>query len=295
MPVHQPVIVCLRSNYSFFTPKSVKKGSHMQHLLYKLSLYFSVFFCIFISCFLLINPAIAKTQQKKLHFDSFQQYVDLALHGKALENFKEVTKDVKNNIFWKGKARRNKYQSAYKRSLPYLQTLLKNDIPDFIFLIPYLESGWRPNRGRKNSDYGYWQMVSEVVAEIKTLDHASKALKTSDANTIRSDPKLSTEAALIHIKRYYFYFRHVANFAESDAWLFSVIAYNWGAGNVKRALIKMQTEGVVKDETDLSFASFYHYLFKSSLATPEDRSMRVALEYLPNLWNIALLIQGKNS
>lgn len=249
---------------------------------------------LFIISLFFFNTSEAKPRQT-LQFDSFNQFVNLSLDGIALQHFKTITKEVKNNIFWKGRARRNKYQIAYKRSRPYLKKLLRDDIPDFVFLIPYLESGWRSNKGRKNADYGYWQLVSEVVNEIKTLDHASKKLRRTHADAIRSDPMLSTEAALIHIKRYFFYFRHVANFSEADAWLFSTIAYNWGAGNVKRLLIKMQTDGFIDDKSDLTFAHFYHYLYESSQNNTADRSMRVALEYLPNLWNIALLLQGKQS
>ncbi len=247
----------------------------------------------FLLCFSLLCSFFVSSAHSEAYFqfDSFEHYIASALHGQALTDFKEVTAKVKNNIFWKTRSNKNKYQSAYRRSMPQFKNFFRDDVPDFVFLIPYLESAWRPTKGRKKSDYGYWQMVSEVVAEIKTLDHASKALKKAHPDKIRSDPSLSTEAAVIHLKRYYFYFRHVANFSEADAWLFSVTAYNWGAGNIKRILLKMLREGVVKDESALQFSNFYHYLYQSSKSNSADRSMRVALEYLPNLWNISLLIR----
>lgn len=250
--------------------------------------FFYLFILIIISS-VSVNTAYAK--KKYFKFDSFDLYVVSAIKGESLADFEEITAEVKNNIFWKTKRNNNKYQAAYKRSLPYLKKMFRDDVPDFVFLIPYLESGWRAKKGKKKSDYGYWQMVSEVVEEIKTLDHASKALKRAHPDKIRSNLKLSTEAAIIHLKRYYFYFRHVANFEEADAWLFSVTAYNWGAGNIKRALLRMLKEKVVKDDSELSFSEFYHYLYKSSQNHPSDKSMRVALEYLPNLWNISLLIR----
>ena len=206
----------------------------------------------------------AANAEDYFEFDSFELYIATALEGKSLKDFKEVTAEVKNNIFWKTRHAKNKYQSAYKRSMPQFKKMFREDVPDFVYLIPYLESAWRPTKGKKKSDYGYWQMVSEVVAEIKTLDHASKALKKAHPDKIRSDPALSTEAALIHLKRYYFYFRHVANFTEADAWLFSVTAYNWGAGNIKRTLLKMVKEGVVADKSELNFSNFYHYLYRLS-------------------------------
>ncbi|MEE9303450.1 MAG: transglycosylase SLT domain-containing protein [Thiotrichaceae bacterium] len=228
----------------------------------------------------------------KLRFDSFGHYINSALSGEALEDFEAISAEVENNIFWKKKARINKYQDAFNRSSPYLNDLLRDDIPDFVFLIPYLESGWHAKKGKPHSDYGYWQLVNEVVTEIKTLDQASDALKNAHPDAIRADPYLSTEAALIHLNRYYFYFRHVAHFQEADAWLFSVTAFNWGAGNIKRTLQQMKNAGIGgSNGSALSFSDFYHYLFQATQRHPKDKSMRVALEYLPNLWNIAQLIQ----
>lgn len=38
-------------------------------------------------------------------------------------------------------------------------------------LIPYMESQWQANKGDPKGDYGYWQLVLEVLNEIKTLDY----------------------------------------------------------------------------------------------------------------------------
>ncbi|MEE9352653.1 MAG: transglycosylase SLT domain-containing protein [Thiotrichaceae bacterium] len=238
----------------------------------------------------LLSTSLFANSVRHLQFDSFGHYVNSALNGEALEDFEAITAEVENNIFWKNKAQANKYQAAFIRSSPVLQNLLRDDLPDFVFLIPYLESGWHPTKGKPSSDYGYWQMITDVVTEIKTLDQASDKLRDAHPNDIRSDPELSTEAALIHLKRYYFYFRHVANFEEGDAWLFTVTAFNWGSGNIKRTLVRMRNEGVGAG-SDLTFADFYHYLFQAVQKHPKDKSMRVALEYVPNLWNIALLIE----
>lgn len=246
---------------------------------------------IFVSSIFICNSVSA---ERYFQFDSFDLYVVSAFSGKGLKDFETITADVKNNIFWRSKANKNKYEIAYTRSIPHLKKMFRDDIPDFIFLIPYLESGWQAKKGRKKTDYGYWQLVREIVTEIKTLNQASDALRNTHPDKIRSDPTLSTEVALIHLKRYYFYFRHVANFSEADAWFFSVTAYNWGVGNVKRALIKVSTEATNKGKGDLklTFSDFYHYLYQQQKNKPKDISMRAALEYLPNLWNISLLIQS---
>lgn len=131
-------------------------------------------------------------------------------------------------------------------------------------------------------------MVPEVIKEIQILDEASDDLRDTHLDTVRSNLQLSTEAALIHINRYYFYFHHTAHFSEADAWMFSLTAFNWGSGNVKALLAKMKETS--KDSNNINFDSFYHYLLLSSQKYPNDKSMRVALEYLPNLWNLALLV-----
>lgn len=220
-------------------------------------------------------------------FAVLDAYLQEALDETARKDFSKVSQSVKHNIFWQQKGGNNKYQSAFRRSYPFFSKLLRDDVPNFVFLIPYLESGWQPTKGKPASDYGYWQMVSEVVAEIQQLDEASDALRKTHPDKVRSDPELSTEAALIHIKRYYFYFRHVARFSEADAWLFSVTAFNWGAGNVKAMLKEISA----KKSVPVNFATFYHYLYKASQRHPEDKSMRVALEYLPNLLNMAELLE----
>ncbi len=248
-------------------------------------------YCYHCLLILLTLPFLAPAATAQhTNFQSLERYLQEALDDTAMQDFEYVVKNVKHNIFWQQEGQENKYQSAYRRSTPFFRHLGRDDVPGFVFLIPYLESGWHPTRGKPSSDYGYWQMVSEVVAEIKTLDEASEGLRNSHPDEIRSNPALSTEAALIHLRRYYFYFRHVANFPEADAWLFAVTAFNWGAGNVKNLLQAMQQTPANNKKT-IGFAAFYHHLFITSKQRPNDKSMRVALEYLPNLWNIALLLQ----
>jgi uncharacterized damage-inducible protein DinB len=226
--------------------------------------------------------------------NTFTHFIDTSLTGKGRESFEAMVKEVENNIQWHDQKTKNKYLDAYERSLPFMRKLGRDDVPKMVFLIPYLESTWQGEKGNPASDYGYWQMVPEVINEIRQLDEASDRLMQADANTARADVELSTEAALIHLYRYYFYFRHVAGFAEEDAWLFSMTAFNWGAGNIKATIATMK-----KKEKRVTFSSFYHYLYtlnkmKKSKGKTEARSSRVALEYLPNLWNIVLLIQQKN-
>lgn len=239
-----------------------------------------------------LQPAYAAKQlhdYSQLHHDTLAPVVNGSLRGKGLEAFTKVSKQVKNNIQWtNGGKRKNKYVKAHERCYPYLKKHTRDDMPSFVFLIAYLESGWRANVGNPEHDYGYWQMIPEVIEEIRGLPESSPLLTISSVREIQTNENLSTEAAFIHLHRYQFYFRHVAGFSEEDSWMFALVGFNWGAGNVKRMLIAME-----KDGHELSFSNFYAYLVAKSQKNKSDKSMRVAAEYIPNLWNIALLLNRR--
>ena len=96
---------------------------------------------------------------------------------------------------------------------------------------------------------------------------------------------MSTIAAQIHLRRYHYYFSRVAKFADNDAWLFTITAFNWGSGNVKRLLAEMEGRGIA-----LNFSNFYLYLHRLHQSRPGDHSLKAATEYLPKLWNISQLL-----
>jgi hypothetical protein len=221
----------------------------------------------------------------------FKHFIEQSLYAEGKIDFLKMIDQVKNNIFWTGNRSKNIYIDAFQRSYPSLKRLKTNKkIPEIVFLIPYIESLWHPKSGKSSADYGYWQLVPAIVQEIQSLDTTPKKIRKAKLDHIRSSFTLSTQVALIHLRRYYFYFAKVANHSESDAWLFSILAYNWGAGNVKRMLSEMESKQIKVD-----FSNFYHYLHKKYQANKSDRSMKAALEYLPSLWNIAQVIRQKTT
>lgn len=233
-------------------------------------------------------PAPSKPTMSKIaayQHDLFQYFLNQSLSGKGKQAFQKVSKRVANNITWRNSKGGNGYLSAYSSSYPFIKKVDLQQMPAIILLIPYLESQWHGTRGDPSGDYGYWQMVPEVVNEIRTLDHAPSALKKASANTIRSKATLSTQAAQLHLRRYYFYFAKVANYSESDSWLLTITAYNWGAGNVKRLLEALKAKGIKP-----TYSNFYNALYKKQQANPTDISLRAAVEYVPSLWHIAQMI-----
>lgn len=233
------------------------------------------------------KPSLESLAQKQYNLFAF--FVSNALHGKGKKDFDKVSKQVKNKIQWKDGNGTNAYNEAFVRSMPFVKSVDLQGMPDSILLIPYLESQWHGTRGIKSKDYGYWQLTPEVLKEIQTLDYVPDAIKTTGINKLRSDATLSTQAAQAHLHRYHFYFANVAGFSESDAWLLTFTAFNWGAGNVKRMISEMQSEGV-----EANFANFYHRLYAAHQATPDDISLRAAVEYVPSLWNIAQLLKDSH-
>ena len=218
----------------------------------------------------------------------FAFFLDNALRGKGRKDFLAVSKQVKNNITWRNGQGNNIYSDAFRRSWPFVRSLDLKGMPDTILLLAYQESQWQGHKGRTASDYGYWQLIPEVVREIQQLDYVSAVIRATDIDTLRADPWLSTEVAQVHLHRYHFYFANVAGFSESDAWLLTFTAFNWGAGNVKRLIAELQAEGI-----EANYANFYQRLYATHRKNPGDRSLRAAVEYVPNLWNIAQLLKSE--
>ena len=234
------------------------------------------------------EPSPAHLAQK--HHDLFAFFLENALHGKGKQDFEHVAVKVNNKIKWKDDSGNNAYNDAFRRSLLFVTTKLDlQGMPDSIMLIPYLESQWHSKRGETSGDYGYWQLTPDVLKEIQTLDYVSDGVKTTGINKLRASAVLSTEAAQAHLHRYHFYFANVAGFSESDAWLLTFTSFNWGAGNVKRMIAEMQSEGM-----EANFSNFYHRLYAAHKANPSDISLRAAVEYVPSLAAIAQLIQESN-
>lgn len=220
------------------------------------------------------------------HHDLMQFFVQQSLHGDGKKAFNTVSKRVKLKIHWRTQRGYNHYEDAFLRSADFTRRLDFKGMPLSIMLIAYLESQWQAKLGHPNGDYGYWQMVPEVLKEIQALDYVHEKVRNTPINELRESSFLSTKAAQVHLRRYYFYFAKVAQHRETDAWLFSFIAFNWGAGNVKRMQAEMKAQGLATD-----FSSFYHYLYQQQQQS-DDLSLRAALEYIPSLWAIAQLLKS---
>lgn len=219
----------------------------------------------------------------------FTHFVKKSLHSQGKDDFDVVVKRVRNRIFWKvDQQKKNVFLDAFHRSYPKInQYTLPAEIPQIVLLIPYLESLWRAKAGKPARDYGYWQLLNAIVKEIKALPTTPVYLRKMSVNKIRTHHKHSTTVALLHLRRYYFYFHKILGVSKTDAWMFSILSYNWGSGNVRRLLKKMKKKKIKRN-----FSNFYHVLYQQHQQNKNDRSLRTAVEYLPHLWNISLVIEG---
>ena len=218
----------------------------------------------------------------------FRYFLNNSLRSQGQKDFEKVIDRVRRRIFWKlDKHKKNVFVDAFERSYPQIKHYqLPKNTPQIILLIPYIESLWRAKAGSPEKDYGYWQLLGSIVEEIKALPSTSPYLKQFSIDKIRSHHLLSTRVALLHLQRYYFYFHHNRGFNKTDAWLFTMLAYNWGSGNVRRLLAEMKHKKIKQN-----FSSFYHYLYQQQAKDKDNRSLRSAVEYLPHLWNILLVIR----
>jgi hypothetical protein len=233
------------------------------------------------------KPSLKNLANKQ--YELFRFFLDNSLQGAGKKDFLHVAKQVKNNITWRDEHGKNAYNEAFRRSYSFVQSTDLKGMPDTILLIPYIESQWHGKKGEKSGDYGYWQLIPEVIKEIQTLDYVPASVRETDINTLRENATLSTEAAQVHLHRYHFYFANVAKFSESDAWLLTFTSFNWGAGNVKRMIADLQADGI-----KANFSNFYHRLYATHKIRPGDKSLEAAVEYVPSLWNIAQLINSAN-
>ncbi len=90
-------------------------------------------------------------------------------------------------------------------------------LPEWVALIPEVESGYNPKAVSKKGAAGLWQLMPETAKEL--------GLRVDGEVDERLDPVKSTMAAIRYIKRL------IEKFGEPELVL---IAYNWGEGNLSR-------------------------------------------------------------
>ena len=93
--------------------------------------------------------------------------------------------------------------------------LRREGLPEWLALIPEIESGYDPKAVSPRGAAGLWQLMPDTARAF--------GLRVDDEVDERFDPFKATEAAVRYLKYLKGKFR---------SWLAVLIAYNWGEGNV---------------------------------------------------------------
>ena len=123
-----------------------------------------------------------------------------------------------------------------------LEEIDKRGMPSELALLPFIESAFNPQAMSVAQASGMWQFVASTGKDY--------ALKQNIFRDDRRDVLASTRAALDHLSRLYGLF---------GDWQLVLAAYNWGEGNVQRAIARNQKAGLPTDYLSLKMPDETRY------------------------------------
>jgi membrane-bound lytic murein transglycosylase D len=110
----------------------------------------------------------------------------------------------------------------------------KRGMPTELALLPFIESAFNPQAMSTAKASGMWQFIPSTGKDF--------SLKQNIFRDDRRDVLASTRAALDYLQRLHDMF---------DDWHLALAAYNWGQGNVQRAINRNQKAGLPTDYASL--------------------------------------------
>ena len=130
-------------------------------------------------------------------------------------------------------------QRMTERSNRYIfhivEELERRNMPTELALLPFIESAFNPQAVSSARAAGMWQFMPATGTDYD--------LKQNIFRDDRRDVLASTRAALDYLQRLYTMF---------GDWHLALAAYNWGEGNVGRAVAKNQRAGLPAGYTDIT-------------------------------------------
>lgn len=130
-------------------------------------------------------------------------------------------------------------QRMGERSSKYLfhivEEIEQRNMPTELALLPFIESAFNPQAVSSARASGMWQFMP---ATGKSFDLKQNAFRDD-----RRDVQASTRAALDYLERLY---------KQFGDWHLALAAYNWGEGNVGKAIARNQRAGLPTSYVDLN-------------------------------------------
>lgn len=142
----------------------------------------------------------------------------------------------------------NEYSS--KKKISYYRNILRKsslnaqvvrteidneNLPEAIFFIPMIETGFINHVRGKNSPTGLWQIMPATAKHLK--------LRNDEFIDERLDLIKSTDAASSYLKRYY---------KKFDKWYLSILSYNCGEGRVIEGLTRASLDMYIENNPNKS-------------------------------------------
>ncbi len=156
-----------------------------------------------------------------------------------------------------------------ERSTKYMyyivEELERRQMPTELALLPFVESAFNPQAVSSARATGMWQFMPKTG---KTFDLKQNAFRDD-----RRDVMASTRAALDYLQKLY---------TQFGDWHLALAAYNWGEGNVGKAIAKNQRLGLGVSYLELSMpmeTRFYVpklQAVKNIIAVPQNYQVKLA-------------------
>jgi membrane-bound lytic murein transglycosylase D len=214
--------------------------------------------------------SVAPHQTSVAHLSLPNDLWERIRRGFAMPNLE--TELVDDRVQWYA-ARPDYLQRMTERSRKYLyhivEELERREMPTELALLPFIESAFNPQAVSSAKATGMWQFMPRTG---KDYD-----LKQNVFRDDRRDVQASTRAALDYLQRLYGMF---------GDWHLALAAYNWGEGNVGKAIARNQRNGLGAGYTELNMpmeTRFYVpklQAVKNLVARPADYNLK--LPDIPN-------------
>ena len=153
-----------------------------------------------------------------------------------------------------------------------VEELEKRGMPTELALLPFIESAFNPQAYSSAKAAGMWQFIPSTGLDYNLTQN----MFTDDRRNVLA----STDAALTYLQKLYGMF---------GDWQLALAAYNWGEGNVQRAVKKQEAAGLPTDYNSLSplmpieTRNYYPKLqaVKNIVAAPADYNIALPIDNQP--------------